>query len=195
MASAVEVLKHKTSTLRQRHNFISINFNFGVGDNVREVTNSDKVGLGRWAVEKARGGNIYGYYDFCFYILQQSYSPYPRTNFCAHKLKRRSHGVRKTLFRMINVLFWNLGCFTLKTPQNWSQRAITSQNKMSNNSETVRDTRNVSMNHDYETGVAFSDLFNKTCVKRPLAEKLRWLHIRFAIKPRYLRNHAPQTNS
>jgi len=46
MASAIVVLKHETSTLRQRHNFISIDFKFGVVDNVREVTNPDKVGLG-----------------------------------------------------------------------------------------------------------------------------------------------------
>jgi len=32
MASAVVVLKHKTSTRRQRHNFISIDFKFGVSD-------------------------------------------------------------------------------------------------------------------------------------------------------------------
>jgi len=43
MASAVVVLKHETSTLRQRHHFISIDFKFGAGDYVREVTNPDKV--------------------------------------------------------------------------------------------------------------------------------------------------------
>jgi len=46
MASAVVVLKHETSTLRQRHIFISIDFKFGVGDYVREVTSPDKVGSG-----------------------------------------------------------------------------------------------------------------------------------------------------
>jgi len=45
MASAVVVLKHETSTLRQRHKFISIDFKFGVGEYVREVTNPDKVGF------------------------------------------------------------------------------------------------------------------------------------------------------
>jgi len=47
-ASAVVVLKHETSTLRQRHNVILIDFKFGVGDlhNVMEVTNSDKVSSG-----------------------------------------------------------------------------------------------------------------------------------------------------
>jgi len=66
---------------------------------------------------------------------------------------------------------------------------------MSNYSETVRDTRNVSMNHDYETGVALSDSVNKICVKCPLAEKSRWRHIRLAIKPRYLGNHSSQIKS
>jgi len=44
MASAVVVLKHETSTLRQSHNFISIDLTFGVGDYVREITNPAKIG-------------------------------------------------------------------------------------------------------------------------------------------------------
>jgi len=44
MASAVVVLKHETSTLRQSYNFILIDLNFGVGDNVREVTSPAKFG-------------------------------------------------------------------------------------------------------------------------------------------------------
>jgi len=63
---------------------------------------------------------------------------------------------------------------------------------MSNNSETVGDVWNMSMNHDYETGVALSDSDNKSS---PLAEKSRWRHIRLAIKPRYLKNHASQIKS
>jgi len=43
MASAVVVLKYYISNLRQRHNFISIDFKFGVGDYVREVNSLDKV--------------------------------------------------------------------------------------------------------------------------------------------------------
>jgi len=58
------------------------------------------------------------------------------------------------------------------------------------NFETVRDTRNISMNHDYETGVALSHFVNKTCVKRWLVKKSRWHHIRLAIKLHYLGNHA-----
>jgi len=44
MASAVVVLKHETSTLRQSLNFISIDLKFGMSDYVREVTKPDKVG-------------------------------------------------------------------------------------------------------------------------------------------------------
>jgi len=44
MASAVVVLIHETSTLRQRHTFISIDLIFGVSDYVREVTNKDGSG-------------------------------------------------------------------------------------------------------------------------------------------------------
>jgi len=39
------VLKHETSALRQRHNFISIDFTFGTGDYAREVTSPTKFGL------------------------------------------------------------------------------------------------------------------------------------------------------
>jgi len=54
-----------------------------------------------------------------------------------------------------------------KTPLKWSEWSITSQNKMSNNFETVRGTRNMSMNHDYETGVALTDSVNKTVRNAP----------------------------
>jgi len=61
MASAVVVLKHETLSLRQRHNFISIDLKFGVGDYVREVTNPNKVGSGPMSGRDATWGNIYGY--------------------------------------------------------------------------------------------------------------------------------------
>jgi len=44
VASAVVVLKHDTSTLRQSHNFISIDLTFGEGDYVMEVTSPAKFG-------------------------------------------------------------------------------------------------------------------------------------------------------
>jgi len=81
------------------------------------------------------------------------------------------------------------------TPKIGRNRQLPAKNKMSNNSETVRDTPNISINHDYETGVALSDSVNKSCVKRLLAEKSRWRHIRLVIKPRYLGNHASQIKS
>jgi len=57
MASAVVVLKHENLTLRQRHNYISIDFKFGVGDYyVREVTNPDKVGSGPMSGRDATWG-------------------------------------------------------------------------------------------------------------------------------------------
>jgi len=52
MASAVVVLKHETSALRQRHN-----------RHVREVTNPDKVGSGLMSARDATWGNIYRYCD------------------------------------------------------------------------------------------------------------------------------------
>jgi len=56
MASAVVVLKHENSTLRQRHNCISINLTFGVGDYVREVTSLEKVGSGPMSGRDATWG-------------------------------------------------------------------------------------------------------------------------------------------
>jgi len=66
MASAVVVLKHETSTLRQSHNFISIDLTFGVGDNVREITSPAKFG----------SDPMSGLDATFFLILPQSYSPY-----------------------------------------------------------------------------------------------------------------------
>jgi len=40
--------------------------------------------------------------------------------------------------------------------------------------------------------VALSESVMKNRLKRPLAEKSRWRHLRLAIKPRHLRNHASQ---
>jgi len=67
MSSAVVVLKHETSTLRQRHNFISIDLTFGLSDNVKEVTNLNKVGSGPTSGRDATLGNIYGYCDFFYF--------------------------------------------------------------------------------------------------------------------------------
>jgi len=46
-----------------------------------------------------------------------------------------------------------------------------------------------------EVMVALSESVMKICLKRPLAEKSRWRHIRLAIKPRYLASPASQITS
>jgi len=76
MASASVVLKHETSTLRQRHNFISIKLKFGVSDNVREVTSPAKFDSGTMSGQDATWGQHIRVLEL-FFILQQSYSPYP----------------------------------------------------------------------------------------------------------------------
>jgi len=46
-----------------------------------------------------------------------------------------------------------------------------------------------------EVNLALSESAMKNCLKRPLAEKSRWRHIRLAIQPRYLVNHPSQIKS
>jgi len=67
MASAVVVLKHETSTLRQSHNFISIDLKFGVGDYVREVTSLAKFGLDPMSNRDATWGKT-GPLDFSLFF-------------------------------------------------------------------------------------------------------------------------------
>jgi len=52
--------------------------------------------------------------------------------------------------------------------------------------------KNVTMVCYKEVMVAFPEAVMKKCVQRPLAGDWRWLHIRLAIKPRYVGNHASQ---
>jgi len=80
MASAVVVLKRGTSTLRQRHYFISIDLTFGVSDYVREVTSPDKVGSGLMNGRDTTWGQ---HIRVLWLFFQQSFSPYLWTNFCA----------------------------------------------------------------------------------------------------------------
>jgi len=111
----------------------------------------------------------------------------------AHKSSKTRSAVRLTFLAWEMRSFEILGCFTLKTPLKWV--GITNQNKMSNNFETVTDMLNKSMNNDYETVVAVSESIMNKCMQGPLAEDWRWCHIRLAIKPRYLGNHAWQLKS
>jgi len=74
MASAVVVLKHETSTLRQSHNCISINLTFGVGNYVREITSPAKFGSDLISGRDAMGGATYtGPVTFLFFNIE----PYP----------------------------------------------------------------------------------------------------------------------
>jgi len=71
MASTFVVLKHKTLTLRQSHNFISIDSTFGVGDYFREFTRPAKFGSDPMSGRGATWGNMYGSCDlfFCFFSV------------------------------------------------------------------------------------------------------------------------------
>jgi len=153
-----------TSTLRQGHNFISIDLTFGVSDYVREVTSSDKVSSGPMSGRDATSGQHRRVLRlFIFFNRATAHTCEP---IFVHNSSKDAFWWKEDPFGMRNVLFWNLGCFTPKTPPKIGRKGQLPA-KMSNNSETVRNTRNVSMNHDYETGVALSDSVNKTCVKRP----------------------------
>jgi len=73
MASAVVVLKHETSTLRQSQNFISIPLTFGVGDYVREVTSPAKFGSDPMSARDATWWQhirvLFILYIFCFVFI------------------------------------------------------------------------------------------------------------------------------
>jgi len=70
MASASVVLKHKTSTLRQRHNFISIDLKFGMSDYVKKVTSPAKFGSGPMSGQDATWGqHIRVFICFIFFVF------------------------------------------------------------------------------------------------------------------------------
>jgi len=69
MASASVVLKHETSTLRQSHNFISIDLIFDVGDHVGEVTMPGHIWFGSDERSRRHVGATYTG-PVTFFILQ-----------------------------------------------------------------------------------------------------------------------------
>jgi len=95
MASVVVVLKHETSTLRQSHNFISIDFKFGVGDYAGEITNPDKVGS--MSGRDATWGNIYGSFDFWFFLFLNRAKAHTHEPIFAQIAQKTRSGVRTTL--------------------------------------------------------------------------------------------------
>jgi len=87
-------------------------------------------------------------------------------------------------------------CFTLNTHimgRN-GQLPVTIQFGITSN-RYIRDMRNMSMNHDYESGSLFKIPSTKPLWNAPLADKSLWRHFRLAIKPRYLGNHASHIKS
>jgi len=102
MASAVVVPKHETSTLRQRHNFISIDFKFGVGDYAMEVTHPDKVGLGPMSGRDATWGQHIRVL-WLFLYSSTELQPIPVKQFSRTIAQKTRSGIRKTLFWMRNL--------------------------------------------------------------------------------------------
>jgi len=126
----------------------------------------------RWAVETPRGVNIYGYCDF--FLFFNKATAHTREPILAHNSSKDAVWRKEDPFGDEKCVIVKFGVFYPKnTPKIGRNRQLPAKNKMSNNSETERDTRNMSMNHDYETVVANSDSVNKICVERPLAEKSR----------------------
>jgi len=56
-------------------------------------------------------------------------------------------------------------------------------------------TKKVTMERYQEVMIAISESVMKNRLRHPIAEESRWPHIRLAIKPRYLGNHASQIKS
>jgi len=148
--------------------FISIVLTFVVGNCVREVTSpgSDPMS-GRDALW---GQHIWILWLFLFFHSSTELQP---VNQFSRKI------AQKLKFE---------GVLPPKRSQNWSEWAIPSQNKISNNFETVRDHEICQWTINMKLACALSDSVNKTCVERPLADKSRWRHIRLAIIPRCLGN-------
>jgi len=72
-------VKTGNSTLCQSHNFISIDFTFGMGDMLRRSPALPNLVQIQWAVETSLGQHV-----FCdFFIIQHSYSHYQWTDFRA----------------------------------------------------------------------------------------------------------------
>jgi len=96
MASAMNtvvglVLKHETSTPPQSYNCISIDFKFGVGNYVREITSTVKFSSDPMATptDSRWRQHIRVLWLFGFKILRQVYSTYTWTDISTKQPKRR----------------------------------------------------------------------------------------------------------
>jgi len=85
-----------------------------VGDDVREVTNPDKVGSGPMSGRYATWGNIYGYRDFLFIYSPTELQPEP---IFAHNSSKDAVWCEKNPYWDEKCVILKFGgCFTLKTP-------------------------------------------------------------------------------
>jgi len=100
---------------------------------------------------------------FFLSLLFNGATAHTRKPIFAHNSSKDAVWCKKDPFWYEKCVVVKFGVFNPKTPLKWVGKV--SQNKMSNKFETVRDTRNMSMNHDSETGVSLSGSVNKTCVK------------------------------
>jgi len=125
MASVVVLLTHETSTLRQSHDYISINLKFGVGDCVREVTSPDKVGLDPMSGRVSHMGATYtGHVIFIvflvFYVFFNSTTAHTCEPIFAQNSSNDAVWCKEDPFwddKCVVVRFG--GCVTLKTPLKW----------------------------------------------------------------------------
>jgi len=109
MASAIVVLKHETSTLRQSHNSISIDLTLGMGDYVRVCHQPCQIWFGSNERSLRHVGVAYtGTSCDWFFIFSDLYSstelqPIPVNQFTRTIAQKTRSGVRKTLLGMRNV--------------------------------------------------------------------------------------------
>jgi len=121
LPSAVVVLKHDTSTLRQSHNLISIDFTFAFVITLGRSPALPNLVWIQWAIETPRGGNINGSCDFFILFLYSSteLQTLPVNRFSCTIAQKTRSGVRKAflLWEMFNCEIWSV--FTLKTLRKW----------------------------------------------------------------------------
>jgi len=103
MASAVVGLKHESSTLRQSHNFISIDVKFGVVDNVREVTSHAKFGLDLMSGRDTTWGQhirvLRLFCIFVFFYSSTELQPIPVNKFSRTIAQKTPFSVRETFLK------------------------------------------------------------------------------------------------
>jgi len=120
LATALAVLKHETSTLRQRHNLYQLISNWAWVITLGRSPTLTKLVRVRWAVKKPRGVNIYGYCDFVFcfvFIFFNKATAHTREPIFAHNSSKDAVWCEENPFGDKKCVFLKFGgCFTLKTP-------------------------------------------------------------------------------